>query len=762
MSKTLFFMLSGLFVILLINQPSARLRTVQATTGDTTTITLWVYFVDKPENGDTGVVTLRARNRRKKAGYKRAFTKADVPVYERYISGVLSRGARLRHPFKWDNCASFTIPARAVAAVVALPYVTRVTPVRSVVVPVEPQHGLRLLHKIRLDGRDTLYGASRSQLDVLNIPAAHEYLQIRNPVGQAGNGVLIAFFDSGFRTDLRSLNHLNQQGSLKAIYDFVDKDTTVYDPDSVVNDMLHPYFRNDEHGTEVLGVAVGYDPPYYVGGAYGADVVLARTEDTYFDREYHREEDNWAAAVVWAESLGVDIISSSLGYREDFKDTIVIERLDGTLDTIRDYRYADMDGNSSIVSRAARYAVERGITVVNAIGNEGSIWGDGSLSAPADVDGVVAVGAVDFDRKVVGFSSTGPTSDGRLKPEVVAPGYGVAVPLAYYPDATTFLQLNGTSFATPLIAAVFALVKQAYPEITSSKLRERVYRFCSLPAGESVVNNRCGYGIPDALKSCMGDEQLYLTVSDTGNLPASSAIIRTGAGDSVGITDKTGHALFSLEPATVPQVLSITTHGQESRFFTVDSLPFWLVVQPCSLSVIVTDEKQLPVPFPSLYWYRGEEGVKTVGDSSGVVVLSDFLPAPVRFRVQATGFLPSDTIGALLCEHRCSFTVVLMVNKKTELVIFPTLIRRSRGDQLHASFTAPIKITAANDFVRCAVRTVNGSLVYQNRFQTLADLPARVVWNCKAEGGREVAPGVYFFTLEYQRKLYRKKFIIVE
>lgn len=764
MRKTVLIMLLGLLVVLLVREPSARLRTMQTTIGDTATITLWVYFASKPDQGDTGVVTLRAHNRRKKAGYKHTFATVDAPVYERYITGVLSHGAQLRHIFKWDNCASFTVPLRAVAAVSALPYVTSVAPVHSVVVPVGKLQRSNVLRKLRTDNRDTVYGASRTQLDILNVPVTHEYLRRLNPAVQPGAGVLLAFFDSGFRTDLRSLGHLHQQGLLRGVYDFVDNDTTVYDPDSVVNDMAHPCYRNDEHGTEVIGVALGYDPPYYVGGAYGADVVLARTEVTYFDREYHREEDNWAAAVVWAESLGVDIISSSLGYREDFEDTIVIERPNGTLDTVRDYQYADMDGNTSIVSRAARYAVERGITVVNAVGNEGYIWGDGSLSAPADVDGVVAVGAVDLNRRVVGFSSSGPTSDGRLKPEVVAPGYGVAAPLAYNPDATSFLQLNGTSFATPLITAVCALVKQAHPEITSAELRERVYRHCSLPLGESVVSNRCGYGIPDALKSCMRDDQLYLSVSDTGGLPLSSAIIRTSAGDSLSSTDETGHALFSLEPATVPQVLSITTQREERRFFAVDSLPFWLAVQPCSLSILVTDKEQLPVAYPSLYWYRGEEeeGVKAVGDSSGRVVLANFLPASVRFRVQATGFLPSDTVAASLGEHCCSLTVMLMVNTKTELVIFPTLIRRSRGDQLHASFTSPLAIAATSDFVRCAVRTVHGSLVYQKRFQTLADLPARVAWNCKAEGGREVAPGVYFFTLEYKRKLYRKKFIIVE
>jgi subtilisin family serine protease len=235
------------------------------------------------------------------------------------------------------------------------------------------------------------------------------------------------------------------------------------------------------HGINVLSVLGGYAPGEVIGPAYGASFLLARTEN--MASETRAEEDNWVAALEWADSLGVDIISSSLNYRD----------FDGTAE---DYPDSAIDGETTIISRAANIAAERGILVVNSASNDGPA--SGSIWPPADSRHVLAVGAIDNQREIAYFSSRGPTYDGRLKPDVVALGVS-----AYMASGTdSYQHSNGTSFSTPLIAGLSALLLQAHPELTPDSIIALYHQ-----NGDQAANpdNVFGYGIPD-LRSFFQDQ----------------------------------------------------------------------------------------------------------------------------------------------------------------------------------------------------------------------------------------------------------------
>jgi hypothetical protein len=193
-----------------------------------------------------------------------------------------------------------------------------------------------------------------------------------------------------------------------------------------------------------------------VGPAYNAGFILAKTE--YNPTETHVEEDNWVAAAQWADSIGADVITSSLGY-SDFDPP-------GTGGG--DYTKQNMDGRTSIVTLGAVFAHRHGILVCNAMGNEGSL-GATSITCPADADSIVSVGAVDPSNVIAGFSSRGPTWDGRIKPEVVAQGVGVYWAVAGAPTSTS--QASGTSLSTPLLGGSATLVREAHPEWTNYQVR---------------------------------------------------------------------------------------------------------------------------------------------------------------------------------------------------------------------------------------------------------------------------------------------------
>lgn len=295
---------------------------------------------------------------------------------------------------------------------------------------------------------DTTYGPGAWAARQLNIPAVHA-------LGDSGAGVRIAVLDAGF-----DMAHPYMAGAQVLAYrDYVGGS----DPNGQV------------HGTATWSLLAARQPGRLIGAVPAAQFILARTE--YTPTETRVEEDHWVAAVEMAESLKVNIISSSLGYL--------------SFDNGFSYTPRQLNGDVAVTSVAADSAAARGTLVVVAIGNEGPQ--PGSLGTPADAKGIVAVGAVDSFGVVTSFSSRGPTADGRIKPEVVGPGAGVI--FAVSPG--NIGQGSGTSFATPLVAGVAALVQGTRPGQPASALRRGLLDAASF---HDAPDNNHGWGIPDALK----------------------------------------------------------------------------------------------------------------------------------------------------------------------------------------------------------------------------------------------------------------------
>jgi serine protease AprX len=225
----------------------------------------------------------------------------------------------------------------------------------------------------------------------------------------------------------------------------------------------------------VLG---GFEEGQLIGPAYAAGFILAKTENTFSETPV--EEDNWAAAAEWAEALGADVISTSLGYLE----------YDSPFTS---YSFADMNGETAISTRAANLAASLGVVVVASAGNSGFDAAHNTLGAPADGRGVIAAGAVDPLGTRAFFSSVGPTADGRIKPDVAA--QGVSVKVASPTSPSLYGLAAGTSFSCPLTAGVAALVIQAHPEYTPQQVADAL----RTTAGQaSRPDNLLGYGIVNA------------------------------------------------------------------------------------------------------------------------------------------------------------------------------------------------------------------------------------------------------------------------
>ncbi len=281
--------------------------------------------------------------------------------------------------------------------------------------------------------------------------------------GVNGTGVRIAIFDGGFNTLNPAFNGI----TVTAQYDFVYRDSVVRNqtPQDSAFDAAF-------HGTAVWSLFAGDVPGRLRGIARGASYLLAKTEDVR--NETRVEEDNYVAALEWADSIGVDIVSSSLAYL--------------VFDNGFNYAPSQLNGDIAVTTVAADLAASRGILVVTAASNNGP--GSRTIWTPADGDSVLAIGAEDSLGTIASFSSRGPTADGRIKPDFTAPGVAVCV----VADVGRLARLNGTSFATPLLAAGIALLKQVQPTLTPMGIRAAL---------RNVSNNRTtpdtirGWGLPD-------------------------------------------------------------------------------------------------------------------------------------------------------------------------------------------------------------------------------------------------------------------------
>ncbi len=300
-----------------------------------------------------------------------------------------------------------------------------------------------------------LYGASVSQLTISN----GQFLHNQNYLGQ---GIQIAVIDAGFYMADRymAIDSLWQNNQIQGIKDFVNP--------------AEDFFSTNYHGMSVLSCMGGNIPGQLIGTAPKAEYWLIRSEDS--ETEYLIEEDNWVAAAEFADSVGVDVINSSLGYFT-FDDPST------------NHTYAEMDGNTTRVTRGANIAASRGMLVFTSAGNEGNDpWK--YIIAPSDGDRVIGVGAVNKDSIPAPFTSYGPASGGNVKPNVTTVGWNTVLENSNGLVAHS----NGTSFSSPVMAGLGACLWQANPQATAVQVKEAMERSASLFANPDSL---LGYGIPN-------------------------------------------------------------------------------------------------------------------------------------------------------------------------------------------------------------------------------------------------------------------------
>ena len=402
----------------------------------------------------------KALERRQKQGI--AVDLTDLPLAPRYIDSVKPLIHHIQNRSKWLNLLVVEAPDSIV------PQLTRKEFVRSVqrIAPATAKDGSTpLLSTQQADSSDkksqstridsSLYGYTWGQIEMLNGHRLHQS-------GYQGKGMTIAVMDAGFSNvdKLPAFDSLWMNDQILDVKDFEDHDGQVFD--------------THQHGTMVLSVIAANLPQKYVGTAPQANFMLFRTEVTR--SEFISEEYNWVAAAEYADSAGAHIINSSLGY--------------STFDsTAQNHTYQDMDGNTTPITRAADLAASKGMLVVSSAGNLGNDpWH--YISAPADADSIITVGAVDQNLHHASFSSVGPTYDGRIKPEVAAQGVATVV---LTPDSS-LVPGNGTSFSAPIISGLTACLWQKYPDDTNMQLRHRLLNNSSQSGNpDSLI----GYGIPN-------------------------------------------------------------------------------------------------------------------------------------------------------------------------------------------------------------------------------------------------------------------------
>jgi hypothetical protein len=431
-------------------------------------LAVWVFFIDRamtPSQRERALADAEAvlpddvaRRRSKVAAPgQRLVDEHDLPLDPNHLAEAATTGATLRRQSRWLGAASYDATPLQVRALASLSCVRRVDLVWTSppTHPVPAGVGRPASQAPRSASSWTLdYGASLPGLELINVPPVHE-------LGFTGSGVTLAMLDTGFRMTHEALDHI----PVLAEYDFADEDSVV---DHEPGDPLDSH----AHGTQVISTLAGFAPGNIVGPAYNVSAILVRADNT--DSSSTIEEDWWVAGLEWAEAQGADLVSSSLGFWSY-------------------YEFSDLDGDTAPSTVAADMAAARGLLVINGAGNQGGTGFD-VIVAPADGDTVVAVGATDVMGVIALGSSSGPTFDGRTKPDVVA--LGLQVPVVDPYDDFAYTISGGTSFSGPFVAGVGALILERAPFLTPVQVREALRATADR---HDDPDNHYGWGMVDAL-----------------------------------------------------------------------------------------------------------------------------------------------------------------------------------------------------------------------------------------------------------------------
>lgn len=405
------------------------------------------YSLQKPEM----YLSKKSIERRKRQGLE--IDSTDLPVCKKYVDAIRKKGVHVLVTGKWDNFVTVSCnDSMLIAEIAGLPFVRSTERVWRGVAKRASERDSLINKPLRTD---SLYGPAITQIKMSHADRLHE-------AGFKGQGMTIAVIDAGFHNvdKIEAMKNINILGTR----DFVNPEADIY--------------AESSHGMSVLSCMAMNQPNVMIGTAPEASYWLLRSEDEYSENLV--EQDYWAAAIEFADSVGVDLVNTSLGYYS-FDDPA------------KNYRYRDLNGHYALMSREAAKAADKGIVVVCSAGNSGSgSWK--KITPPGDAENVITVGAVNKYGVLAPFSSVGNTADGRVKPDVVAVGLGSDV----MGTDGNLRHANGTSFSSPIMCGMVAYLWQACPELTAKEIIELVRR-----SGDRAVfpDNIYGYGIPDLWKA---------------------------------------------------------------------------------------------------------------------------------------------------------------------------------------------------------------------------------------------------------------------
>lgn len=405
------------------------------------------YSLQKPEM----YLSKKSIERRKRQGLE--IDSTDLPVCKKYVDAIRKKGVHVLVTGKWDNFVTVSCnDSMLIAEIAGLPFVRSTERVWRGVAKRASERDSLINKPLRTD---SLYGPAITQIKMSHADRLHE-------AGFKGQGMTIAVIDAGFHNvdKIEAMKNINILGTR----DFVNPEADIY--------------AESSHGMSVLSCMAMNQPNVMIGTAPEASYWLLRSEDEYSENLV--EQDYWAAAIEFADSVGVDLVNTSLGYYS-FDDPA------------KNYRYRDLNGHYALMSREAAKAADKGIVVVCSAGNSGSgSWK--KITPPGDAENVITVGAVNKYGVLAPFSSVGNTADGRVKLDVVAVGLGSDV----MGTDGNLRHANGTSFSSPIMCGMVACLWQACPELTAKEIIELVRR-----SGDRAVfpDNIYGYGIPDLWKA---------------------------------------------------------------------------------------------------------------------------------------------------------------------------------------------------------------------------------------------------------------------
>lgn len=438
----------------------------------------WVYFKDKPDSefylsNPSEMLSQKALDRRTKQNI--ALDEKDVPLHTAYVESIVaSPGISVMAKSKWLNALHIRGTKEDILLLQTLEFVSYVEfadkSLNSTSRTSNQQQVVAVKKELETQ-TDFNYGTSANQIQMLNGHLLHQS-------NYTGTGMTIAVLDAGFPgvNDTQPFQRLRDNNLIKGGYDYVTRSDNFY--------------GGGTHGTIVLSTMAGFVEGQLAGTAPDAFYYLFRTEDSTSENPV--EETYWVEAAEAADSLGVDVINTSLGYFHYDEGRY-------------SYSYENMNGQTAFISRGANVAVSRGMFCVVSAGNSGNTQNP-NIGAPADAFNVLTVGAVDANENYAGFSSIGPTYDNRIKPDVMGRGYQDTIATVEGDIGAA----SGTSFSSPIMAGLVACLWQALPDMTNAELRQLIKESSDR---YSTPTHQYGYGVPDfnlALQNAMGTDGNFI------------------------------------------------------------------------------------------------------------------------------------------------------------------------------------------------------------------------------------------------------------